>query len=637
MADEAPLYRSNPARSVAPDGQLLVQGKLVQWPQLIKSGQRIFIGSHAAVPHALIRNLLAHCKYLHDVEIVQVGAFGDNAWAETTYQNHFKVNSLFIGGEQVRRAVAEGRADYTPTFMSAVPSLFLDDILPLDAALIMVSPADQHGYHSLGVSVDIVSAALRAAKTVIAQVNPAMPVTFGQAFIHKGQIDAFYYANEPLLELPPPNFDPITERVGQYVALLVEDGATIQIGFGKVCEAALRYLSNHRDLGVHSELITDGIMDLMLKGVVNNRLKTFHQHKCVTSFAIGTQRLYDYVNHNPHIGFYPSEYVNSPANIARNDQMVSINSAIEVDLTGQVVSDSIGYQFYSGIGGQVDFSRGASMSTGGKPIIALPSTAKDGTISRIVPHITEGAGVVTSRAHVHYVVTEFGVASLRGKSIRERALELIRVAHPKFRAELLAEVRKHYYVPNYQKQTPVEVPELGDVGFKELNIGGETFDLRPLNPSDERRLQEFFYSHTKETLQMRYNSVPTQMSREKSCTLVSVDQSKDLALCIVRQKGSAAQIQAVGRYYLSHDGSNCEVAFVTRETHQGKGMAKLLLDEMIRIAKLRGVQKMLAYVRAENQKMLAVFERAGFRRLPADEPGEVYLALELGNTLSEKQ
>lgn len=630
MSEESPVYRASAQRSVAPDGQLLCQGKPVKWPQLIQSGQRIFIGSHAAVPHTMIQNLLANCKYLHDVEIIQVGAFGDNAWVEPAYQNHFKVNSLFIGGEQVRRAVAEGRADYTPTFMSDIPSLFLDEILPLDAALIMVSPADQHGYHSLGVSVDVVSAALRAAKTVIAQVNPAMPVTFGQAFIHKGQIDAFYYANEALLELPPPKFDPITERVGQYVSLLVEDGATIQIGFGKVCEATLRYLSNHKDLGVHSELITDGIMDLMLSGVVNNRLKTFHQHKCVTSFAIGTQRLYDFVNHNPHIGFYPSEYVNSPANIARNDNMVSINSAIEVDLTGQVVSDSIGYQFYSGIGGQVDFSRGASMSAGGKPVIALPSTAKDGTVSRIVPHITEGGGVVTSRAHVHYVVTEFGVASLRGKSIRERALELIRVAHPKFRAQLLEEVRKHYYVPNYQKQTPVEVPELGEIGFKELFIGGEHFDLRPLNPSDERRLQEFFYSHTKETLQMRYNTVPTQMSREKSCTLVSVDQSKDLALCIVRQKGSAAQIQAVGRYYLSPDGSNCEVAFVTRETHQGKGMAKLLLDEMIRIAKLRGVGKMLAYVRAENQKMLAVFERAGFRRLPADEPGEVYLALPLG-------
>lgn len=609
--------------------RLQMNGQTLQWPQLLKSGQRIFIGSHAAVPHALIDDLLAHCNYLHDVEIVQVAALGDNRWAEREFTQQFKVNSLFIGGAQVRTAVAEGRADYTPCFMSDIPSLFSDDILPLDAALIMVSPADQYGYHSLGVSVDIVAAALKAAKLVIAQVNPKMPVTFGQAFIHKGQIDAFFEAQQELPELIADPPDPVIERIGQYVSLLVDDGATIQIGFGNLCDAVLKYLSNHKDLGVHSEMITDGIMALMQSGVINNRKKTYHQHKAVTSFCVGSRALYEFVHNNPHIGFYPSEYVNSPANIARNDNMVSINSAIEVDLTGQVVSDSIGHSFYSGIGGHVDFSRGASMSNGGKPVIALPSTAKDGTISRIVPHLTEGVGVATSRAHVYYVVTEFGVASLRGKSIRERALELIRVAHPKFRDQLLAEVRKYYYVPNYQIVKATEVPELGGVGFKEIMLEGEEFDLRPLNPSDERRLQEFFYSHTKETLQMRYNSVPTQMSREKSCNLVAVDQSRDLALCIVKQKGSMVRIHAVGRYYLIANDNSCEVAFVTRETSQGKGMAKLLLDEMIRIAGLRGLSFMRAYVRAENSKMLAVFERAGFVRSAGDEPGEVHLTLTL--------
>ncbi len=610
-------------------GSLSVAGQLTHWHQLLKSGSRIFIGSHAAVPHALINDLIDHSQHLHDIEIVQVYALGDNKWAEPEHTQQFKVNSLFIGGPQVRKAVAEGRADYTPCFMSDIPYLFSEGILPLDAALIMVSPADKYGYHSLGVSVDIVSSALKSAKKVIAQVNPKMPVTFGQAFIHKGQIDAFFEAEEDLPEIEATELDAVTERIGQYVSLLIDDGATIQIGFGNICDAVLRYLGNHKDLGVHSEMITDGIMELMQKGVINNRKKTYHQHKAVTSFCIGSKALYDFVDGNPHIGFYPSEYVNSPANIARNDNMISINSAIEVDLTGQVVSDSIGHQFYSGIGGHVDFSRGASMSKGGKPVIALPSTAKNGTISRIVPHLTEGVGVATSRAHVYYVVTEFGVASLRGKSIRERALELIRVAHPKFRQQLLEEVRKHYYVPNYQTIKSVEVPELGSVGFKELNIDGQCYDLRPLNPSDERRLQEFFYSHTKETLQMRYNTVPTQMSREKSCTLVSVDQTTDLALCIVRQKGSAAEIQAVGRYYFVPQNNSCEVAFVTREIHQGKGMASRLLDEMIRIAKLRAIDHMVAYVRAENHKMLAVFERAGFKRLPSEEPGEVHLKLPL--------
>ncbi|MDX1538958.1 GNAT family N-acetyltransferase [Arsukibacterium sp.] len=601
----------------------------LNWQQLLKSGNRIFIGSHAAVPTALIDDLINHASSLHDIEIVQLVTLADNKWAEPQYQHLFKVNTFFIGGEKIRQAVAEGRADYTPCFMTDIPALFTDGVLPLDAALIMVSPADEHGYHSLGVSVDVVAAAAKAAKKVIAQVNPQMPITYGQSFIHRDDIDTFYYADQPLPEAQMPQLDARTERIGQYVSLLVEDGATIQLGVGRICAAVTRYLSNHKDLGLHSEMITDGVLELIKKGVINNRRKTFHPGKSVVSFCIGSKALYQFVDQNPHIGFYPSEYVNSPANIARNDKMVAINSAIEVDLTGQVVSDSIGHHFYSGIGGQVDFSRGASMSNGGKPVIALPSTAKNGTISRIVPHIRQGAGVVTSRGHVHYVVTEFGVASLRGKSVRERALELIRVAHPKFRSQLLAEVRKFYWVPHYQLQTPVEVAELGAVGFKELQIDGESFDLRPLNPSDERRLQEFFYSHTKETLQMRYNTVPTQMSREKSCTLVSVDQTTDLALCIVKQKGSVVEIQAVGRYYLIAADNSCEVAFVTREKHQGKGMAKRLLQQMIDIAGSRKLSKMLAYVRAENKPMLSVFTKAGFKRKSYDDPAEVFLELDL--------
>ncbi|MBV2129429.1 bifunctional acetyl-CoA hydrolase/transferase family protein/GNAT family N-acetyltransferase [Arsukibacterium indicum] len=604
----------------------------LNWQQLLKSGNRIFIGSHAAVPTALIDDLINHASSLHDIEIVQLVTLADNKWAEPQYQHLFKVNTFFIGGEKIRQAVAEGRADYTPCFMTDIPALFTDGVLPLDAALIMVSPADEHGYHSLGVSVDVVAAAAKAAKKVIAQVNPQMPITYGQSFIHRDDIDTLYYADQPLPEAQMPELDARTERIGQYVSLLVEDGATIQLGVGRICAAVTRYLSNHKDLGLHSEMITDGVLDLIRKGVINNRRKTFHPGKSVVSFCIGSKTLYQFVDQNPHIGFYPSEYVNSPANIARNDKMVAINSAIEVDLTGQVVSDSIGHQFYSGIGGQVDFSRGASMSNGGKPVIALPSTAKNGSISRIVPHIRQGAGVVTSRGHVHYVVTEFGVASLRGKSVRERALELIRVAHPKFRSQLLSEVRKFYWVPHYQLQTPVEVAELGAVGFKELQIDGESFDLRPLNPSDERRLQEFFYSHTKETLQMRYNTVPTQMSREKSCTLVSVDQTKDLALCIVKQKGSVVEIQAVGRYYLIAGDNSCEVAFVTREKHQGKGMAKRLLQEMIDIAGSRKLSKMVAYVRAENKPMLSVFTKAGFKRKSYDDPGEVFLERDLAGT-----
>lgn len=602
---------------------------LLDWSTILKSGNRIFIGSNAAVPNALIDDLIANSKQLNDIEVVHIQTISDNRWVDEKYKDLFKVNTLFIGGEKVRKAVAEGRADYTPCFLSEIPTLFSTDILPLDAALVMLSPPDEYGYCSLGVSVDVVSAAIRNAKKVIAQFNPSMPRTSGHAYIHVSKIDQFIEVDQPLPEVPLVGFEQRIERIGQYVSMLIEDGATLQIGVGKIPEAVLRYLGNHKNLGVHSELISDGIIDLMKKGVINNSQKTFHPGKTVTSFCIGSKNLYDFVNQNPHVEFYPSEYVNSPTNIARNDKMVALNSAIEVDLTGQVVSDSIGYQFYSGIGGQVDFSRGASMSKGGKPIIALPATAKNGTVSRIVPHIAEGSGVVTSRGHVHYVVTEYGVASLRGKSIRERALELIRVAHPKFRPELLAEVRKHYWVPNYQVMTPMEVPELGNVGLKILNIAGETFDLRPLNPADERRLQEFFYSHTKETLLLRYNHHPKQLSREKSCSLVSVDQSKDLALCLVKQHGSVLEIQAVGRYYFVEANNSCEVAFVTRERHQGKGMATILLQEMINIARIRGIASMTAYVRAENKPMLTVFEKAGFKRVKGDEPDEVNLLLPL--------
>ncbi|WP_206484093.1 bifunctional acetyl-CoA hydrolase/transferase family protein/GNAT family N-acetyltransferase [Thalassotalea sp. G2M2-11] len=604
-------------------------GKEVLWSDYLKSGNRIFIGSNAAVPNALIQNLIDNSALLHDIETVHILTFSDNVWAEAQHKELFKVNSFFIGGKNIREAVAEGRADYTPCFISEIPTLFRENILPLDAALIMVSPPDKYGYCSLGVSVDVVASAVKSAKYVIAQINPQMPSTNGHSFIHVNQVHAWFEAEQTLPEIPEPELDPVSERIGQYTALLVENGATIQIGIGKIPAAVLRYLANHKDLGVHSEMISDGIVDLMESGVINNRRKTFHKGKTVVSFCIGTQRLYDFVDKNQHVEFYPSEHINSPVNIAKNDNMVSINSAIEVDLTGQVVSDSIGYQFYSGIGGQVDFIRGAWLSKGGKPVIALPSTTKDGKISRIVAHITEGGGVVTSRGHVAYVVTEYGIANLIGKSIRERALELIRIAHPKFREQLLKDVRKNYWVPEYQDNTPTSVPELGAIELKTFTFKGEQYILRPLGPADERKLQEFFYSHTKETLIMRYNHHATQMTREKSCNLVSVNQHKDLALCFTQRDHLGEVIQAVGRYYYIEATNAAEVAFVISEGQRSKGMATTLLLQMIKIARKRQVAKLVACVRRDNAPMLKVFENAGFVRAYSEELDEVALTLTL--------
>jgi|TARA_B110000879_G_scaffold120907_1_gene160319 acyl-CoA hydrolase/RimJ/RimL family protein N-acetyltransferase len=601
----------------------------VNWSDYLKSGNRIFIGSHAAVPNALIEDLIANSSTLHDIEVVHIFTLSNNVWAEPKHQDLFKVNAFFIGGKNIREAISEGRADYTPCFISEIPKLFDDNILPLDVALIMVSPPDEYGYCSLGVSVDIVSAAIKSAKYVIAQINPKMPRTNGHSFVHLNQIHAFINAEQDLPEFPSNTIDQVTEQIGQYVSMLVDDGATLQIGIGKIPEAVLKYLANHKDLGIHSEMISDGIIDLMLKGVINNRKKTFHKGKTVVTFCMGSKRLYDFVDGNPHVEFYPSEHVNSPVKIARNDNMVSINSAIEIDLTGQVVSDSIGYEFYSGIGGQVDFVRGASLSKGGKPIIALSSTTKNGEISKIVSHVTEGGGVVTSRGHVAYVVTEYGIASLQGKSIRERALELIRIAHPKFRDELLAKVRKNYWVPEYQESSPSSVPELGSVEMKKFTFANVNYILRALVPADERKLQEFFYSHNKETLMMRYNHHATQMSREKSCNLVSVNQHTDLALCFTQNKYKGEVIQAVGRYYFIESINAGEVAFVIKESLRGRGMASTLLTEMIKIAKIRGLNKLIACVRRDNASMLKVFENSGFIRQYSEGMDEVELELPL--------
>lgn len=611
------------------DSQADIERKTVKWSDYLKSGNRIFIGSNAAVPNALIDDLIANSQGLHDIETVHMLTLSENVWAKAEHKDLFKVNSLFIGGKNIREAIAEGRGDYTPCFISDVPHLFNENLLPLDAALIMVSPPDEYGYCSLGVSVDIVSAAVKSAKYVIAQINPKMPRTNGHSFVHVNQIHSWINVKQDLPEIIAPEMDRRTEQIGQYVSMLIENGATLQIGIGKIPEAVLTYLGNHKDLGVHSEMISDGLIDLMLKGVINNRKKTYHRGKSVATFCIGSQKVYDYVDGNPHIELYPSEHVNSPVKIAKNDNMISINSAIEVDLTGQVVSDSIGYQFYSGIGGQVDFVRGASLSKGGKAIIALPSTTKDGKISRIVGHITEGGGVVTSRGHVSYVVTEFGIASLQGKSIRERALELIRIAHPKFREQLLNDVRKHYWVPEYQETSPSSVPELGAIEMKRFNFASDKYILRPLAPADERKLQEFFYSHNKETLIMRYNHHITQMTREKSCNLVSVNQHIDLALCFTKKDALGESIQAVARYYFIESINSGEVAFVIKESLRGLGMASTLLREIITIAKKRKLESLVACVRRDNASMLKVFEKTGFIRQPSEDFDEVSLKLPL--------
>ena len=412
--------------------------------QHVRSGDRVFLHGAAATPAILLDALVARAKTLENVEVVHMHADGPAPHVAREMDGHLRHRALFIGAN-VREAVNQGRADFVPIFLSDIPALFSSGALPLDVAFIQVSPPDAHGYCSLGTSVDAAKAATESARTVIAQVNARMPRTLGDSFIHLDQIDWAVQADCPLLSHPNAPISPTEQRIGEYVADLVEDGATLQLGIGGIPNAALAAMGNKRDLGVHTEMFSDGLLDLVEAGVVTCAAKTLHPGKIVTTFLMGSQRLYDWVDDNPMIEMHPVDYTNDTAIIRRNARMTAINSAIEVDLTGQVCADSMGTHLFSGVGGQMDFMRGAALSLGGKPIIALPSTAKQGTVSRIVATLAEGAGVTTTRAHVHYIVTEHGVAYLHGKSIRERAEALIGIAHPAFRDELRAwATRTHY-------------------------------------------------------------------------------------------------------------------------------------------------------------------------------------------------
>lgn len=406
----------------------------------VRRGQRLFVGSGAAEPQSLVAALVEHPDDLAGNEIVHILTLGVAPYVQERLKGIFRHNAFFIGAN-VREAVAEGRADYTPIFLSEIPRLFCSGRMPIDVALIQVSPPDAHGFCSYGVSVDVVMAAAECAGVVIAEVNPRMPRTLGDSFIHMDRIAALVENDAPLPEALPPECDEVALRIGGHVAELVEDGATLQVGIGAVPNAVLRQLRDKKDLGVHTEMFSDGLLDLVEAGVITGCRKSLLPGKIVTSFCMGSKRVYDFVDNNPLFEFRPVDFANDPLVIAQNDRMVSINAALEIDLTGQVCADSIGGRFYSGIGGQVDFVRGASRSKGGKSIIAIRSTAEDGTISRIVPHLKEGAGVVTTRGDVHYVVTEYGVADLWGRSVRERALALISVAHPEFRDILLHAAR----------------------------------------------------------------------------------------------------------------------------------------------------------------------------------------------------
>lgn len=576
----------------------------------IKRGSRVFIGTGCGEPQRLIRAMVEDYQ-LQDIMFYQMLSSTLAEYVDDpTFLRRFSLKLFFIS-KAMRKAAFEGKIDYIPAYLSQIPKLFSTHRVGLDVALVQVSPPDKFGYCSLGVSVDITRSAMEHAKLVIAQVNPRMPRTWGDSFVHVDDFDFFVQHEEPLVETMTDVVDnQISMRIGHFVSQVIEDGATLQIGFGYLPNVILRYLDNKKDLGIHTQLITDGLLPLLEKGVITNKKKSLLPGRVVASLCMGSEKLYRYVDNNPMFYFRSSEFVNDPTVIARNDNLVSISSALEVDLTGQVCSDSMGHLFYSGIGDQVDFLRGSAMSKGGFSIIALPSTAQKETVSRIVPHLSEGSGVATTRADVNFVVTEYGIAELQGKSIYQRVMELAQIAHPKFRAQLIEAAKERHYI--FADQLP---PSQEDLLFLEaykstLRLrNGKTIDFRPLLPSDEFAYRNFFYSLQEKTIYYRFFYKMKLFSHEVvQKQWAVVDYRKNMSVIGLVQKAGHQEIVAIGTYAQESE-ERAEVAFVVREDFQGMGIASYLIEKLEVIAKENQYRQFSAAVLRENGAMLHVFKK----------------------------
>ncbi len=578
----------------------------------IRRGSRVFIGTGCGEPQHLIHTMVKDLN-LQDIMIYQMlsstlAQFVD----DDSFLRRFSIKLFFISNA-MRKAAFDGKIDYIPTYLSQIPKLFYSQRIGLDVAIIQVSPPDEFGYCSLGLSVDITRAGMESAKMVIAQVNPRMPKTWGDSFVHLDEIDYLVFHEEPLVEFTPhlnKEASVVARRIGYYVSQIVEDGATLQIGFGHLPNIILQYLDKKKDLGIHTQVITDGFLPLFEKKVITNKKKTLIPGRVLASLCMGSQKLYDYVNNNPMFYFRSSEYVNDPTVIARNDNFISISSALEVDLTGQVCSDSMGHTFYSGIGDQVDFLRGSAMSKGGFTIIALPSTAQNGKVSRIVPQLSEGAGVATTRGDVNFIVTEYGIAELQGKSIYQRVMELAQIAHPKFREELIESAKRLHYI--FSDQLP---PSHDDLIFLEsyktaMELkNGKSIEVRPLFPSDEFAYRNFFYSLQEKTIYYRFFYKMKVFSHEVvQKQWASVDYRKNMSLIGLIQKKGHKEIVAIGSYAEEGEG-RAEVAFVVREDFHGQGVASYFLEALENIAKQNDYTGFTATVLNENRAMVRVFKK----------------------------
>jgi acyl-CoA hydrolase/GNAT superfamily N-acetyltransferase len=595
----------------------------------IHRGQRIFIGSGCGEPQYLVQALInyvqSHPKTIFDAEVFQVWTFGVAPYTDEKFKYNFRHNSFFIG-KSTRDAVNKGLADYTPIFLSQIPEMFYQRNIPVDVALVQTSFPDNHGYMNLGISVDIVKAALECSSLVIIQVNSNMPRVHGDGFIHIKDIDFIIHYDEPLLEYFELAPNKIVKKIGNYVSSLVKDGDTIQVGYGSLPNAVLSSLDDKKHIGVHTELLSDGIVELIKNGVVDNTKKGINRGKTVATFCMGKTETYEFIDDNPTIEFRTVDYTNNPLIIARHKNMVAINSALEIDLTGQATAESIGKVFYSGIGGQADFMRGAILAEGGRTILTLPSTAENGSTSRIVPFLKEGAGTTLNRGDIHYVVTEYGITYLHGKNIRERAMGLIAIAHPKFKPWLIEEAKKlnliyrdQAFIPGKRGKYPEHLET-----YRKTKKGITVF-LRPVKISDEPLVKDFFYSLSDKSLYKRFLSVRKDMPHERLQEFVIIDYTKDIMILAVMVKGKKEKILGIGQYFVDEKTHSAEVALVTRDDYQGKGIGSELLSYLTYLAKKQGLLGFTAEVLIENDPMLHLFNKMGFNIEKRCEEGGVYV------------
>lgn len=581
---------------------------------LIKPGHRVFVESSCGEPQHLVRELSEASDYFKDIEIIRLLSLETTPLtliANKTKGQSLNIRSFYLGSAKPK-AIARNQRFITPLNLSAVPRLFKSRLLPIHVALIQVSPPDDFGWMSLGVSVDITLAAALSADFVIAQVNSRMPRVLGRSFIHVNDVDVFVEYDEPLLTIGQPPELEAANAIGQLIARLIEDGSTIELSLGATPQATLLALSEKNDLGIHTQYLTDDMMRLFSKGVITNRKKGFNEGKMVASSAVGTEDLYEFLNDNPAIEFHPSDYVNDPAVIARHNKMVSMSVAMAMDLTGQVAADALPYNHFSGVTGMLDFVRGAVQSRGGKSILMLPATGRQGKKSRIVPRLGDAA-VVVPRGDVHYVVTEYGAVNLFGKSLQERAMAMISIAHPDFRDELFYEAKKMGLLAAERTLSesihgvyPFKLEEV-------IEIDGQQVTVRPAKPVDERRIQEHFYNLDKDDVVARFFHEKTSFVHEEVEGVSQIDYIKDLTMVAVVGEFGFGRVVGIGEYLLDPATNVAEIAFSISRDFQRKGLGKVLLKKLCRAARENGIAGLLAYTSAQNQGMIKLFKTLPYR------------------------